>query len=174
MAPNGACEPYVDMSNLVDISKDQIDFLDTSFFQSNESPGPQLPTPASIIQRFGDGGARVVKIEDLNIAVKINDASYLRLEEAQTMRAIRQVFPNGEVPVPEVFGWRTHGTQVFIYMSIISGKTLREAWPSLTEGEKRWIRSDLSRMIGALRRISPNPSNLIGTAPTSFARAVLT
>lgn len=99
------------------------------------------------------------------MAVKIDDASYLNLEEAQTMRAIQQAFPNGEVPVPEVFGWRTHGTQIFIYMSIISGKTLREAWPLLTQDEKRLIQSDLSRIAGALRKISPYSSNPIGTTP---------
>ncbi|KAG9251344.1 phosphotransferase enzyme family protein [Emericellopsis atlantica] len=123
MAPNGTCEPCIDMSNMVDISKDQMDFIDTSFFQSNESPGPQLPTPASIIQRYGDGGARVVKIEEQNMAVKINDVCYLRLEE--------------EVPVPE-------------------------------------IRRDLSSVIRALRKIPPNPSNLIGTTLSLFTRAMLT
>jgi hypothetical protein len=82
------------------------------------------------------------------------------------MRAIRQVFPNGEVPVPEVFGWRKHGDQVFIYMSIIHGKTLREVWPLLTEDDKRSIQSDLSGIIASLRRIAQDPPNVIGTAPT--------
>ncbi|KAK7430658.1 hypothetical protein QQZ08_002700 [Neonectria magnoliae] len=151
MAPNGTCQPYIDISTLPDISKAEMDFLDSSFFQSDKSPRPQLPTPTSIIQQYGDGGARVVKIESLNIAVKINHASYLRLEEAQTIRVIRQIFPNGEVPVPELFGWRRHGDQIFIYMSLIHGQTLREAWSSLTEDEKVSIRNELGQIVTSLR-----------------------
>lgn len=164
MAPNESFRPYLDTSTLPDVSKTETDFLDSSFFQSDGSPRLQLPTPTSIIEDYGDGGARVVRIESLNVAVKIDHVSHLRLEEVQAMRAIRQIFPNGEIPVPEVFGWRRHGDQNFIYMSLIHGKTLREAWPSLTEDDKEFIRSELRQIIASLRLITQECPNQIGTS----------
>ncbi|KAI5457659.1 kinase-like domain-containing protein [Mariannaea sp. PMI_226] len=163
MAPNESSRLCIDTSSLPDISKPEMDFLDSSFFQSDKSPRPQLPTPASIIEAYGDGGARVVKIENLNIAVKINHTSHLRLEEAQTMRVIRQIFPNGEVPVPEVFGLRRHRNQNFVYMSLVHGKTLREAWPSLTKGDKELIGSELRQIIASLRLITQDCPNQIAS-----------
>ncbi|KAL7917162.1 phosphotransferase enzyme family protein [Trichoderma austrokoningii] len=155
MASDGSCKPYLAISTLPDISKAEMDFLD-SFFQSDQFPRPQLPTPASIIHNHPT-------IKELNMVVKINHASYLRLEEAQAMCAIRQVFPNGEVPVPEVFGWRRHGNQVFLYMSLIHGPTLREAWPSLTEDDKLSIRNQLGQIVASLRRITQHSPNTIAS-----------
>ncbi|KAM0425331.1 hypothetical protein ACHAPT_009387 [Fusarium lateritium] len=87
------------------------------------------------------------------MAVKINYEPYLRLEEAQTMWAVRKLFPNGEVPVPEVFGWRKYGGRVFIYMSLIPGKTLREAWPSLTIGDKNSLQARLREIVTSLKQL---------------------
>ncbi|PYH72624.1 phosphotransferase family protein [Aspergillus vadensis CBS 113365] len=33
-----------------------------------------------------------------------------------------------QVPVPEVYGWRTEGEVIYIYMKYIKGKTLEQAW----------------------------------------------
>ena len=104
MALNRTCQACLDVSTLPDISKAEMDFLDSSFFQSDESLIPQLPTPASIFEQYGDKGACVIKIENLNIAVKIDHASYLRLEEAQTMRAIRQIFQTARSLSPKFLG----------------------------------------------------------------------
>ena len=89
MTPDKEVRPYIRTSTLPDISETTVDFLDSSFFQSAGSPRPELPTPASNIQQHGDNGARVVKTESLNLKVKINEASDLRLEEVQTMCAMR-------------------------------------------------------------------------------------
>ncbi|KAH8175248.1 hypothetical protein LIA77_03666 [Sarocladium implicatum] len=51
------------------------------------------PTPTSIIRHYGDGGKRVVVLPDLSMAVKIRSLSELRLEEVQTMCAVRQALP---------------------------------------------------------------------------------
>ena len=166
MAPNAPCGPRIGVSALPDISKDEMDFLDSSFFQSGESPKPQLPPPASIVEKYGSrGGALIVRIEEQNMIIKIDHKSYLRLEEAQAMCAIRKAFPNGEIPVPEVFGWRRHDDHVFLYMSIIHGKTLRQAWPLLTVDDKRSIHEDLARITDSLKRIVPYPPGMIGTPP---------
>ena len=103
--------------SLPDITKPEMDLLESSFFESGGPTMPQLPTPASIIDQHGDSErARVIIIENPPMAVKVGGPEELRLEEVQAMCAIRQVFPKGEVPVPEVFGWRHHGEQLFVYM----------------------------------------------------------
>ncbi|KAL1297356.1 hypothetical protein AAFC00_004897 [Neodothiora populina] len=163
MSSNESRQPHLDILTLPDISKSDMDLVDSSFFQSDDSPKRELPTPASILEKGGDQGVSVIKIPDLNIAVKIDQATYLRLEEAQTMCAMRQMFPNGEIPVPEVFGWRRYNGQVFIYMSLIHGETLRVAWPSLTEDNKLSIQSDLRQIIMRLRRITQDAPPVIAS-----------
>lgn len=157
MAAKRADYLRIDIASLPDIAEAEMDFRDTSYFQSGHV---SLPSPVSILQQFPDEGTRVVKFKHLNLAIKISESSYLKLEEAQTMRAIRQVFANNEVPVPvpEVFGWRQYGDQNFIYMSLIPGQTLREAWPTLTDTDKILIREDLSQIVKELRRLGQGSS----------------
>ncbi|KAL2204481.1 hypothetical protein CC79DRAFT_1278988 [Sarocladium strictum] len=78
---------------------------------------------------------------------------------------MRQVFSQGEIQVPEVFGWRRHSTQhgdqLFVYMSLIEGQTLRVAWPSLTEDDKVAIQSDLRHVVKNLRGLTQdNPQSI--------------
>ncbi|KAI1144714.1 hypothetical protein F4825DRAFT_467884 [Nemania diffusa] len=150
MALHPNMRPVIDISSLPDISRDEHEFHDTSFFQS-QAEHPNLSNGVAIY-------------EDLNLVVKFDDLRFLRREEAQALRAIRQAFPDGEVPVPEVFGWKVCGHRMFLYMSLIVGKTLREAWPLLTKHDKSAISSELSHIVTALRRVSPDPSGpFIGT-----------
>ncbi|WVO17677.1 hypothetical protein L204_105374 [Cryptococcus depauperatus] len=158
MAAKQADPLCIDIASLPDISQDEMDFRDTSFFQPG-NPLNELPSPASILQQFGDRGATVVKMPHLNLAVKLGHNSYLRLEKAQTMIAMKQVFTDGQVPVPEVFGWRKHGDLNFIYMSLVPGKTLRQAWPTLTDEDKKAICGDLRRIVSELRRLSQGSSD---------------
>ncbi|EKJ69158.1 hypothetical protein NXS19_006686 [Fusarium pseudograminearum] len=154
----------IDVSALPDITQPEMDFLDSSFFQTRDSTQarPQLPTPASLFEEYGNRGADVITIEELNLAIKTNLQAYLNLEEAQTLWAIRKVFPNGEVPVPELFGWRKHGDRVFIYMSLVPGETLRQAWQSLTEHDKASLQNQLKDIIGTLRTLKQSPE-IIGS-----------
>ncbi|EXU97470.1 aminoglycoside 3'-phosphotransferase/choline kinase domain protein [Metarhizium robertsii] len=158
MAAKRADELRIDIASLPDMAQAEMDFRDTSFFRSGD-PSLQLPSPSSIIQQFGDQGACVVKLEHLNLAVKIGHSDYLRLEEVKTMRAIRQVFADTEVPVPEVFGWRKYGDDNFIYMSLMPGQTLREVWPTLTSDDKTLICVDLNRIVKELRRLGQGSSS---------------
>lgn len=106
------------------------------------------------------------------MAVKINHEPYLRLEEAQTMWAVRRLFPDGEVPVPEVFGWRKYDGRVFIYMSLIPGKTLREAWSSLTIDDKNSLQVKLREIVASLKQIqSPG---IIGKFSLDLGMTLLT
>lgn len=88
MAAKRADDLHIDIASLPDIAEAEMDFRDTSFFRSGDAL-LQLPSPSSILEQFPDAGVRIVKFKHLNLAVKIGDSSYLRLEEAQTMRAIR-------------------------------------------------------------------------------------
>jgi aminoglycoside phosphotransferase len=107
----------------------------------------------------GEPQPKVVKFHHLDLVVKFGDQSRLRLEEALAMRAIRRMFPGNEVPVPEVFGWKAHQGQNFIYMSLIRGPTMRDAWPSLTESDKTSICDQLGGIVAALRRLHQAPSD---------------
>lgn len=46
--------------------------------------------------------------KELNLVVKLGSPQDGRLEEALTMQALRKAFRGGEVPVPEIFGCKTH------------------------------------------------------------------
>ncbi|KAF7195136.1 hypothetical protein HII31_03604, partial [Pseudocercospora fuligena] len=155
MAVKSPDVPYVDESSLPDPSQPQADFLDTSFFQRTSKERCELPSPASVLEKDARGGGRgTVAFPELNLLVKFDEAVYLRFDEAVTMRAIRQIFRHDEIPVPEIFGWRTYGTMNFIYMSLIHGKTLRDAWPSLTESDITKICTQLSHVVSSLRSIT--------------------
>lgn len=160
---NDCMGPHFDISCLPDISKTEMNFLDTSFFQFDDCSSRELPTPASILQHYPSHGAGVIKLEELGLAVKFGHTSYVRLEEVQTMRAIKHAFSQDEVPVPEVFGWRKYNGQNFIYMSLVEGQTMREAWHSFQEADKESLCVQLSNIASALRQIARDtPTNLIG------------
>ncbi|KJZ75108.1 hypothetical protein HIM_05594 [Hirsutella minnesotensis 3608] len=158
MATRGILVPRIDIRSLPDLSKAEVDFHDTSFFLCDPKTCRQLPTPSSLLEQWPALGSGVIKIEALHLAVKFGNSSDVRPEEAQVMRAIRQAFPDKDVPVPEVFGWRKLGDLNFIYMSLVPGQTLRQAWTSLTQADKNSICSELKRIVAALRRITPDRS----------------
>ena len=56
------------------------------------------------------------------------------------------------VPVPEVYGWRVDGRDVFIYMQLIRGDRLKDRWESLTITEKATICDELRDITTALRQ----------------------
>ncbi len=158
MALDPNIRPVIDISSLPDISRDEYEFHDTSFFQSQAGRTVHLPSPTEVLRDHPNLSDGVAIYENLNLVVKFNDSRFLRREEAQALRAIRQAFPEGEVPVPEVFGWRVCRHRTFLYMSLIVGKTLREAWPLLTQDDKSAISTELSHIVTALRWVSPTPS----------------
>ncbi|ROT39297.1 kinase-like protein [Sodiomyces alkalinus F11] len=158
--------PTMDVRLLPDISKPVRDFRESSFFRSasSSSPTPQLPPPAIVRKEGQVQGRKTVKFEHLNLVVKFGDPSWVRLEEAQALRAIGQLFPAKEVPVPELFGWRVDEGQNFIYMSLIHGPTLGEGWSLLNQEEKKSICGQLSEIVASLRRIQqPSTRPFIGS-----------
>lgn len=82
-------------------------------------------------------------LDDPPMAVKIDSIKNFRLEEVQTMMAMRNVFPIGKITVPEVFGWKHHDRQIFVNTSVVPDIILRQAWPTLTAVDEANIQSDL-------------------------------
>jgi aminoglycoside phosphotransferase len=57
----------------------------------------------------------------------------------------------GQVPIPEVFGWTEDEGQTFIYMSLIEDKTLQERWSNMNNNERRAICEELKHLVKAWR-----------------------
>ncbi|PGH15523.1 hypothetical protein AJ80_05540 [Polytolypa hystricis UAMH7299] len=75
------------------------------------------------------------------------------------------VFDNmgGDVPVPEVYGWRVDGDEVFIYMEHIQGQTLEQLWGTLEPDDCVSICNELRTIHGDLHR-----SNIIATGSKPY------
>lgn len=130
-----------------------MDFTESSFFKVHGG-SQKLPSSAVVLQRQRSGtGGGVAVFAELNLAVKYYHYLPVRLEEAQTMWALRKVFPHNEVPVPEVFGWRKYEGRTFIYMSLVDGESLQEAWPSCTAEDKESICVGLQRIVKCLQEV---------------------
>ena len=161
----------MDRSSLPDISLNELDFHDTTFFRTPVgavAAPAKLPTPAAVRDEWQrQDRPYVVKVMHMNLVVKFGAPHNVRLEEAQTMRAIRQLFPENEVPVPELFGWRVDQGQNFLYMSLVQGSVLFDTWVSLIQAEKLSIRDHLGGIVAALRRIQQDPSDLFVDVSTT-------
>ena len=145
----------IDKKHIFDVSLPNYDNLESSFFKtrSGGAPMPQLPAPEEVLQRNSDRVYGVIKYEELSLFVKYGGHTQLRIEGAVAMHAIRQTFSKEDLPVPELFGWRTYDGKSFIYMELVSGTTLEEAWPDLTLDEKTSIEEEMKRIVAKLRSI---------------------
>ena len=84
--------------------------------------------------------------------------SDVRISEAQALYAIRNKCGES-VPVPEIYGWRQDGDEMFLYMEAVRGKTLEEAWPTLIEDDRLHICSELRTIFYNLHYIKQDPSD---------------
>lgn len=149
----------------------RLDFRDTSFFTSANSI---LPSAADVLQRHAEDPESphgIAIFEELALVVKFGQPSHVHLDNALTMRALWQAFPNREIPVPEVFGWRSEDNNNFIYMSLIPGKHLYEVWTTLSTSEKESICEDLGSIQGHLQRLRPESEESFIGMPTSVMRS---
>ncbi|KAJ8111283.1 hypothetical protein OPT61_g6090 [Boeremia exigua] len=92
--------------------------------------------------------------ESMNLFVKWG--SEMRIEEGQCLWAIRQHLGN-TVPVPEIYGWRTDGDQVFLYMEAIRGRDLEQSWQEMEENDRLRICHDLRAILDTVRRLQQDP-----------------
>ncbi|KAF2438884.1 kinase-like protein [Karstenula rhodostoma CBS 690.94] len=110
--------------------------------------------------------------ESMNLYVKWG--CEMRIAEGQTLYAMRHYLGNA-VPVPEIYGWRTDGDQVFLYMEAISGRTLEQCWPEMEEDDRLRICRELRAMCDAMRQLKQDPSDtFVGTIArgTLYDRAI--
>jgi hypothetical protein len=137
--------------------RQELDFLDSSFFQSKQ-PGQRLPTPAEVraLSTVKKIRPLPVIIEHLNLLVKFG--RHVTIAEAQCLWLIRRILGD-KVPVPEVYGWRVDGQEVFIYMQLIRGVTVKDRWEHLIAAEKTSFSEQLCKMISSLRQVKQEPSD---------------
>jgi hypothetical protein len=150
----------IDPSWLPVTALSRMDYLDSSFFQLH-GPNQRLPAPAEVKALSGAGlmhpRPSPVRFESLGLIVKFG--YHVTIYEAQCLRIIKRVF-NDEVPVPEVYGWRVHDDQVFIYMQLIQGQALIDQWDSLSISDKMVICDQLRGIVTTLRSVEQNPDDM--------------
>ncbi|KAH8647525.1 kinase-like domain-containing protein [Ilyonectria robusta] len=91
-----------------------------------------------------------VAIPSLGLLVKYGGD--VTITEAQTQRAVRDLL-QGQVPIPEVFGWTKDADQIFIYMSLMDGETLQDRWSAMSEVERQAVCQELKHMAKAWRAL---------------------
>jgi aminoglycoside phosphotransferase (APT) family kinase protein len=62
----------------------------------------------------------------------------------------------GQVPVPDVYGWRVDGQDVFLFMELVPGVILRERWDQLSYQDRLLVCDELRFMISQLTEIAPH------------------
>lgn len=114
---------------------------DSSFFKDNPV---DLPSPEEVRQKdrelHGDchpmSRRPPIPFEELGLIVKYGFE--ITIAEAQCLWYFNKHMKD-QVPTPELFGWCRAGGQTYIYMQLVRGQTMEEAWPSLSEQEKTLI-----------------------------------
>ncbi|KAH6645375.1 kinase-like domain-containing protein [Truncatella angustata] len=130
---------------------------ESSFFR--ETRAPALPEPEEVrkLNRLSgnDGSTSFdrpppVIIPSLGLVVKYG--GNVTIAEAQTQVMVYERL-NGQVPVPEVYGWAKDGDQRFIYMSLVEGDQLNTRWSDLSEGERQAVCQELRKMVEAWKAV---------------------
>lgn len=141
-------------------------FLESSFFSRN-GPGAELPSPANILElgivqdptlKDRDFAFKPVRYEHLGLVVKYGRAPQVTVAEGQLLWALCRVLP--AVPVPEVYGWTHDNGQVFIYMELVQGVTLKQRWDLPDQEERVDVCKQLRVMISDLRKLRHTPGKI--------------
>ncbi|KAI4859960.1 hypothetical protein F4820DRAFT_462070 [Hypoxylon rubiginosum] len=136
-------------------SAENIVFRDSSFFKRN---GTELPSPKEIreedikVNGFRARSRRPppIPFEELGLVVKYG--SVITIAEAQCLWYFNR-YMKDTVPTPELFGWYQDGGETFIYMELVDGDTLEDAWPSLSPEEQDIICGQLRTCVEAWRSL---------------------
>src|SRR6266536_1017975 len=154
-----SANPRIHATGLPDDREPKMDFLESSFFKAN-GPRRCLPTPAEVRALSGTDQGRPqphpVKFEHLNLVVKFGP--HVAVAEAQCLWVIKRLLCD-EVPVPEVYGWRVDGRDVFIYMQFVRGETLNDQWDCLSIAEKTTVCDHLRQIMTSLRQVEQDPND---------------
>jgi hypothetical protein len=147
---------------------DNVTFTGSSFFKERGAKA-QLPTPAMV-------RAEAAKSKDLpghwarkrwavpffSMKLVVKYGPLLSIAEGQCLWAIRRSLDQ-QVPVPEVYGWRRDGQEVFIYMQLAEGQPLEDAWETLAESDRVQIHRHLRQIVTSMRSLrQPSPHSFLG------------
>jgi hypothetical protein len=143
------------------LSVESVSFRDSAFFRLYES----LPTTDEV-RAISQASGKVqnpnvpppVPFPAMNLIVKFG--RYVTIAEGQCLTMIKSRLQD-TVPAPEVYGWCKDGEDIFIYMQLIPGVTLKERWESLIAEEKNKISEELRVMIHHLRQLVQTPQERI-------------
>lgn len=140
-----------------------VDFPETSFFGPRQASlngsSPELPTPTEVREYTGNENYGTVALPELGLFVKWGREHLVRIEEAQSLQAIRRAFLNNEVPVPELVAWRSEDDINYLYMSLVPGVTLDSCWSTLTTEERSTIADQLGETLTTLRSVRQSHGN---------------
>lgn len=128
---------------------DQPDYTvaESSFFHVHEA----LPTLHEVRHQaqLRPGPKKSIAVfPDLKLLVKFGPN--VKIAEALNLQAIRQILGD-DVPTPELYGWRSDGPLVYIYMQLIPGVTLESRWDTLTDEDRAYACSQLRDMLRQIR-----------------------
>lgn len=157
--------PHIDISSLPDASLTSFDFREASFFQHH---GSVLPAPATV-RELAEPGSNTpqpppVKFPHLDLLVKFGP--HVSVTEALSLWMIRKAF-GSRVSVPEVYAWRLDQQEVYIYMQLVRGDSLKERWESLSLSDRAIVCNDLHQVLSSLRSAVVVPdSSFIGEIHT--------
>ncbi|KAF2111177.1 kinase-like domain-containing protein [Lophiotrema nucula] len=149
--------PHFQRDHLPDSTQASLNFPDSTWFRSQAS-FYSFPSPAEVRALNPLDRSGVARYEDVGLVVKYGPS--VSIAEAICLWVVRKVLQN-QVPVPEVYGWKRDGRDVFIYMQLVPGPTLLESWPSLSYEDRLSVCNDLRQMITQLRTIGTDQTPLL-------------
>jgi hypothetical protein len=139
-------------------NSENVIFSNSSFFE-DRGANVELPTPAMVREEAakprnlpGRGGQKRWAVPFFSMKLLVKYGPSLSIAEGQCLWAIRKSLGQ-QVPVPEVYGWRRDGKEVFIYMQLIEGQTLEDAWDTLAEIDRAQIHRQLRHIVTSLRSL---------------------
>jgi aminoglycoside phosphotransferase (APT) family kinase protein len=63
------------------------------------------------------------------------------------------------VPVPEIYGWREDGGEIFLYMENLQGQTLEQVWENIDRDDRDSLCAELRMIFDKLRQIEQKPTD---------------
>lgn len=151
---------HTNMSICSAANENFIIYPQSSFFREDRAAALPLPTEIRALNEVSDDfraksldSPTPVKFPSLGLIVKYGTDVTAAEIEAQVMMYERL---QGQVPVPEVYGWAKDGDQMFLYMVLIEGDTLQTRFHALNETERQAICKELRLMVNAWRTWKQN------------------
>lgn len=128
-------------------------FQNSGFFIRNHCT--ELPSPDQVRARCrteggNDRSARPPPARFPRLGLLVKFGPLVSISEGQCLFWLHR---QGAIPVPEIYGWKTQDSDVYLYMELICGITLEERWRWLSSFEKEKIAHELGGIMKNLHSI---------------------